>query len=188
MPPVPTAAEAMSGRVALLGATLLAGLSAGFFWTYEVSVTLGLAEVDDAAYVQTFQAINDTIKNPMFGPVFFGTLPLLLLAAGLNWRSSSTVRRALLALAPLLFACCMAITGTGNVPLNNELAAVEPTSAEVVADARAEFEDDWNRLNLVRALAAAGGFTAAAAAMSLAPGRFEASPFTIAGSHSGQTG
>ena len=87
-------------RSALLGATVLAGLSAGFFYTYEASVTLGLAEVGDLTYVETFRAINDTIKNPVFRVVFFGSMPALALAAFANWQAATAVRRAMLVIAP----------------------------------------------------------------------------------------
>ena len=152
--------------VALLGATLVSGLAAGFFYTYEASVVRGLAEVSDPTYVETFQAINETVRNPVFGLVFFGTLPMLIVAAAANWGSSTAVRRGLLLAAPLLFLVAVAITATGNVSLNDDLAVVDIASTPgAVADARAAFEDDWNRLNLLRALASFGSFLAVAAAL-----------------------
>jgi len=79
-----------TSQTAHVFATVLTGLSAGFFFAYESSVTRGLAEVDDLTYVQTFQAINATIKNPMFGTVFFGSLPALVLTGLLD--CGATVR------------------------------------------------------------------------------------------------
>ena len=72
----------------LLLATILVGLSAGFFFTYEASVTLGLAEVSDVAYVETFQAINETVRNPAFGIVFFGSIPAMALAIAMSWTTA----------------------------------------------------------------------------------------------------
>lgn len=146
-------------------ATTLTGLSAGFFFAYESSVIRGLADVDDVTYVATFQAINATIRNPMFGLVFFGSLPVAIAAAAINWRASDVTRRILLVAAPLLYIIGMAITFTGNVVLNNELAEVEVTSAAVATQARADFEDDWNRLDGYRSLAFLGGFVALAGSL-----------------------
>lgn len=147
-----------SSRVALVIATVLAGLSAGFFFTYEASVTLGLAEVSDVAYVETFQAINETVRNPAFGIVFFGSIPAIALAVVANWRRARPAARALLAAALPLYVMGLLITGTGNVPLNNDLAKVVDLTPEAAAIARAAFEDDWNRLNLLRSLSIAASF------------------------------
>ncbi|NNE94405.1 MAG: DUF1772 domain-containing protein [Acidimicrobiales bacterium] len=151
-------------RLALMLATVLVGLSAGFFFTYEASVTLGLADVSDVTYVETFQAINDTIRNPAFGIVFFGSVPAIGLALVANWRTAPAVARSLLVAALPLYLAGLMITGTGNVPLNNDLADVATITPETAAAARAVFEDDWNRLNLVRAIAVASSFVSLAAA------------------------
>lgn len=149
-------------------ATVLTGLSAGFFYAYESSVTRALVEVDDLTYVRTFQAINDTIQNPLFGLVFFGSLPALLVASALQREQTWSPKRLLLTLAPVLYVIGMAITVTGNVPLNDELAAVDSSTVVAAAEARDTFEDDWNRLNGYRAIAFFGSFAAMAAALPLA--------------------
>ncbi len=149
-------------RLALLLATVLTGLSAGFFFTYEASVTLALADVSDVTYVETFQAVNETVRNPAFGIVFFGSMPALILAIAVNWKSTAPIPRALMTAALPLYLAGLIITGTGNVPLNEDLAAVEVTSPAVAAEARADFEDDWNQLNLLRSLAIGASFAATA--------------------------
>ncbi len=171
--PPERAARPDAGRGLLFGATILSGLAAGFFYTYEASVTLGLAEVDSITYVETFQAINDTIRNPVFGLVFFGSLPALAVAAAVNWRTSAPIRRALLLLAPMFYLTTMAITFVGNVPLNDELGEIEPTTTAIADAARDDFEDDWNRLNLIRTVTAFGSFVTAAGALSFGAGRSE---------------
>jgi uncharacterized membrane protein len=46
------------------------------------------------------------------------------------------------------------ITFVANVPLNDELAAVYPDARrEVLAQARADYEDPWNTWNAVRTVA-----------------------------------
>ncbi|MEZ5382036.1 MAG: anthrone oxygenase family protein [Microthrixaceae bacterium] len=158
-------------RFGLGVATVLVGLSAGFFFTFEASVTLGLADVSDVTYVETFQAINETVRNPAFGLVFFGSIPAIFLAVAANWRTSSRAARILLAAALPLYLAGLAITGTGNVPLNNDLAEVATITPEAAATARAGFEDDWNELNLLRTLAIGASFASLAAAGIAVPTR-----------------
>ena len=157
------------GRVTVLVATVLAGLAAGFFFTYEASVTLGLDQVGDVAYVETFQAINETVQNPAFGIVFFGSIPAIALAVAANWKTAPPDARILLAIALPLYLAGLIITGTGNVPLNDDLAAVAIITPESAAAARAAFEDDWNQLNLLRGLAVGASFVSLAIACILLP-------------------
>lgn len=151
-------------RLAVVAATILTGLSAGFFFTYEVSVTLGLAEVSDTTYVETFQAINATIRNAPFGIVFFGPIPAIALATALNWKRTAPSTRLLLATAFPLYLAGFLITFAGNVPLNNDLGALTNVTPEIAAVARAAFESDWNQLNLLRTVAVAASFAALAVA------------------------
>lgn len=165
-------ASPFTQQVAHLLATLLVGLSAGFFYSYEASVTRGLTEVDDLTYVRTFQSLNETVRNPLFGVVFFGSVPLLLLANVLHRSAPWTTQRWLLAVAPVLYVLGMAITVTGNVQLNEELAEVDVVSAEadvatIATQARAGFEDEWNRWNGWRTIAFVGSFSAVAAALAV---------------------
>ena len=157
-------------RLVVAIATLLVGLSAGFFFTYEASVTLALGEVGDVTYVETFQAVNETVRNPAFGIVFFGSIPAIVLAIVLTWTDASPRRRALLIVALASYLVGIVVTGTGNVPLNDQLAASTSLTAEIAAQARREFEADWNRLNLLRSLAIGVSFVALVAAGTFTPG------------------
>jgi uncharacterized membrane protein len=155
-------------RLALVAATVGAGLSAGLFYAYQVSVIRGLAAVDDVTYVRTFQAINDKIENPWFFASFVGTPPLIAGALVLNRRSAGAVK-ALIAVGLVLNLTLFGITIFGNVPLNDDLARYDTVDAETAAVARSDFEDRWNRLHLVRTLAAVGSFVALTGATSLGP-------------------
>lgn len=151
-----------SGAAASLAiATTLAGLSAGFFFTYQISVTRGLAIVDDTTYVESFQAINATVRNAPFAVVFFGTVPAIGIAMAML-RSATRATRALLTTALILAIAVVVITFAGSVPLNEELALV--TDLDQASDARATFETTWNRLNLARTIASIGAAGALATA------------------------
>jgi len=148
-------------RGAVIASTVTMGLAAGFFFTYQVSVTRGLAIVDDRSYVEIFQAINETVRNAWFGIVFFGSIPILTASLALNWRTSRRART-LLGTSLGLYLATVAITAVGNIALNEELATVTERSPEVLAAARSDFEQSWNDLNLARTLTCFGALVAVA--------------------------
>lgn len=158
-------------RLTHLVATILVGLSAGFFFTYEASVTLGLAEVGDVTYVEAFQAINETVRNPAFGIVFFGSIPAIAVAVAANWKTAPPASRMLMAVALPLYLTGLIVTATGNVPLNDDLAGHHDPAPAIAAQARADFENDWNRFNLIRAVAIGVSFAALAGAGMFVPDR-----------------
>ncbi len=148
-------------RGAVVASTITVGLAAGFFFTYQVSVTRGLAIVDDRSYVETFQAINETVRTAWFAIVFFGSIPILSAALALNWRNGRWPR-ALVGTSLVLYLATFAITAIGNIALNDDLALVTERSPEVLAAARADFENSWNNLNLARTLTCVGALVAIA--------------------------
>ncbi len=148
-------------RGAVVASTVTVGLAAGFFFTYQVSVTRGLAIVDDRSYVETFQAINETVRTVWFGIVFFGSIPILSATLALNWRNGRWPR-ALVGTSLALYLATFAITAIGNIALNDDLAEVAGRSPEVLAAARADFENSWNNLNLARTLTCVGALVAVA--------------------------
>ena len=141
----------------LVGATVGAGLLAGLFWSYQISVIRALADVGDDAYVSVFRAINRRIQNAWFLSIFLGTGPLILAAWALNRRRVPPVP-ALIVSSLVLNGVVVGVTMAGNVPLNRalELRGAAPTSEK--GNVRTRFEAPWNRLNLLRTVAAAGSF------------------------------
>ena len=155
--------------LSLIIATIATGLSAGFFFTYQASVTMGLAEVDAETYVATFQAINNTIQNPWFAIVFFGSIPAIGLALLAHCREAGS-QRCLIAAALAAYVGVLIVTAAGNVPLNDQLAKAASGNPVGAAAARTAFEDDWNRLNLMRTLLSISSFSLLAIATALTPG------------------
>jgi uncharacterized membrane protein len=104
----------------------------------------------------------------VFLVVFSGPLVLLPLAAVLH-RRHRTVAFVLLLAAVCYAIGVIGVTFAGNVPLNEDLADRTGLDAGGFASARADFEDSWNRLNLVRALASFAAFALATSALVLRP-------------------
>src|SRR5918998_4237692 len=149
----PTALGSTVSALALACAPLTAGLVAGVFYAYAISVNLGLAAQSDASYVATMQAINERIENPLFFASFFGAalFPLAALAAHYSRRPRSG-RLWLIALACVLYiGGSFLLTAFVNVPMNNQLAAVDlDAPTRILAEARDAYEDPWNFWNGVR--------------------------------------
>lgn len=144
----------------LLLATLTMGLTAGFFYAYACSVTLGTARLDDAGYIATMQAINDTVRNPVFAFGFFGALISSAVAVALHGGTWSAWRTRLLLLAFLVYAVGgFGLTFARSVPLNEELGRVSlDAGPAALAQARADYENPWNRWNTIRTLCSTAAF------------------------------
>jgi uncharacterized membrane protein len=144
-----SAASTTTIGAGIVGLTMVTGL----FWGWAFSVMPGLRTVDDRTYVATMQSINRAILNPMFLGVFSGTVAVLAGAAFLTFRAGDVRRAWWITAAAVTYAVgVFGVTAAGNVPLNDELDAFAPSTADDVAfaAAREDYEDPWNRLHLLR--------------------------------------
>ena len=142
-------------------AALGCGLMAGVFFTFSVFVMSALASLPPAQGIAAMQAINVKVLNPLFMLVFMGTT-LLCLVSAVVWQLSRNQPG-----ATWLFRGCLfyligtfGVTATFNVPLNDALAKVQPTSAEAArtwADFLAAWLG-WNHLRAFFSLAAMAAF------------------------------
>ena len=147
-----------SGSVALIIATMLVSLVAGFLFAFAVVVMPGIGELDDGDFVRAFQRIDGVIQkgDPVFGLVFIGSavaivaLAIAVFAGGLG--VGRLERSVLLAAAGIYLVGVLVPTGTVNVPLNNELRRldVDLLSGAQRREAREQFEPRWNRWNRIR--------------------------------------
>jgi uncharacterized membrane protein len=110
-------------------AALGSGLVAGFFFAFSIVVMKALAQQPPALRIAAMQSINIVVINPMFFTAFFGTAAACLVLA-----VSTFLRRQRPGTAYLLTGSLLYLVGTilvtilFNVPRNNALAAVGPTS------------------------------------------------------------
>jgi uncharacterized membrane protein len=140
-------------------AIALTGLSAGLFYAWAVSVIPGTQKVSDLVYLESMQHINRAILNPAFFLIFFGPLVAIGLSIGYHYQNATTLWLLLLAGIAYLFGT-FGITAFGNVPLNDELDLlnlVELSPAKRQAFRQA-YEGKWNRLHLIRTIAAVVSF------------------------------
>jgi uncharacterized membrane protein len=144
--------------------TLGSGLIAGLFFAFSVSVMSALGRLPAEHGVAAMQSINIVIINPMFLGVFFGTAALCLVVGFLALPRMGEPAFAFAIAGGLLYlAGSIGVTMALNVPLNNALAAVAPSSPEA-AEVWARYLKDWTLWNHVRtiaSLAASASFIAA---------------------------
>lgn len=137
---------------ALIIGVVLAGLNAGFFFTWSFSVMNGLDAASADVAVRAMQAMNENVRNGPFAVVFFGAPAwvLVCLISGLMTRQWSCAVLTLIGLAGLL--ATVVITATVHLPANEALAMVD-IQALSAADMQSQWTDyaePWTDLNTVR--------------------------------------
>lgn len=144
----------------LFGSVVLTGLSAGLFYAWSVSVIPGTQKVLDSTYLETMQSINRAILNPAFFLIFFGSIIFLSIGSIYEFNANKTTFWLMLASSIFYLVGPLGVTVMGNVPLNDQLDALEWTkmNANKIAEFRNFYESNWNRLHLIRTVFAVVSF------------------------------
>ena len=142
-------------QMALIAATLLCSLVAGFVFAFTVVVMPGIQGLNDREFIRAFQVMDRVIQNgqPLFVFVWVGSVVALVVAAALGIGQLDGGGRLLLLIATGTYVLGVQVpTIAINVPLNNKLQTldVDGVKAPTHADARREFEPRWNRWNTIR--------------------------------------
>lgn len=136
--------------IALLGSALIGGV----FFAFSSFVMKALARVPSAEGIAAMQSINVVVLNPSFLGAFMGTAVLSIGIALLAVKGWGTPASAfLLAGALAYFVGTFLVTAFGNVPLNDQLAAVSAADPAAVS-LWEHYVDRWTLLNTVRTVAA----------------------------------
>jgi uncharacterized membrane protein len=146
-------------QAALLSATLLCTLVAGFVLAFAVVIMPGLAVLGDREFIRAFQVMDRVIQNnrPLFMLVWVGSIVALVAAGVLGVPRLEGLDRGLLIAAVVLYLLGVQLpTLTLNVPLNNQLQQVvtEGVAEIQLAEVREAFESRWNLWNEVRTILA----------------------------------
>lgn len=152
--------EELRPILALLS-SLGCGLMAGVFFAFSAFVMKAFGRLRPAEGMAAMQSVNRAVINPIFLGVFLGTAVACLLGLAdsfMQWRAPGAIY--------VLIGCLFYLIGTFgmtmffNVPLNNTLAAVEPTaddSGKLWADYQTRWTA-WNHVRTVASLIASGLF------------------------------
>ena len=132
------------------------GLIGGLYFAFSAFIMTALGRIEPAAGISAMNAINVTIVQSLFMPVFLGTtLASLALAVLAVFRWSAPGAAFMLAGGALYVIGMFVLTMVFNVPLNNALAAVDPASADGAA-LWTRYLRDWTLWNHVRTIASLG--------------------------------
>ena len=138
------------GTTALLGSALVGGI----FFAFSSFVMKALARVPSAEGIGAMQSINVVVINPSFLGVYIGTAVLSLAAAGLAIASwGHPFVPFFLGGALFYLLGTFVVTALGNIPLNDQLAAVDATDA-AAGDVWELYLSRWTQWNHVRTCAA----------------------------------
>src|SRR5215813_9312158 len=111
-------------QTALVVATFLCSLVAGFLFAFAAVVMPGIRSLDDGGFIRAFQVIDGVIQDhqPLFLCVWVGSVLALVAAAVLGIGALSGAERLLIIVAALVYLLCVQLpTVTINIPLNNTL-------------------------------------------------------------------
>lgn len=143
-------ATTLATVLALLGSALIGGI----FFAFSSFIMKALARLPSAEGTAAMQSINIVVLNPSFLGAFLGTAVISLVLAVIavtSWETAASPW--LLAGALLYLVGTFLVTGRGNVPLNDQLAAAQakdPAASRVWE----HYIDRWTTLNTVRTVAA----------------------------------
>src|SRR6056297_4274994 len=157
------AAESMDRALVLvlLGSAIMAGV----FFTFSNFVMPALARIEWRAGMAAMRSINVTVLNRVFLGIFIGTAVLsaiVALDAGLRFRGAASWLTIFGALCYVVGT--FLVTGLGNVPLNDRLAALDPDDPGAQAFWH-HYLQRWTSLNGLRAVASACAMTLFLAAL-----------------------
>jgi len=128
------------------------GVMTGVYFTFSAFVMTSLARIATPSGIAAMNAINVEIVRSLFLPLFLGTtLTAGLLAALSLFRWSEPGSAVTLAAGILYVAGMFVVTMMINVPLNDALAAVDPSGAEGAA-LWARYLRDWTFWNHIRTI------------------------------------
>lgn len=144
------------GRPLAILSLIWSGAMFGFFFAWTCSTMWGLDAADPNVAIAAMQAMNESVRNWLFAPAFFGTPVLLALAAAAA--SGGQRRKAVtcFASAGLLYVVgAMLPTFLVNVPLNEGLALLYvPLDPAAARSAWQSYSSPWQDWNMVRTAAA----------------------------------
>lgn len=141
---------------ALLLATLLCSLVAGFLFSFAVVVMPGIATLNDREFLRAFQAMDRVIQNGqvIFLAIWVGSIIALTTATVLGIGQLDGVDDCLLILGAIIYIFGVQLpTIAINVPLNDRIQCLDIRTMNESGHkvARDIFEPRWNRWNCIRA-------------------------------------
>ncbi len=143
-------------QIALILATFLCSLVAGFLFAFAIVTMPGIRSLNDREFIRAFQVMDRVIQNnqPIFVLVWVGSVVALVTSAVLGIWQLDGAGRLLIIFAALAYLLGVQLpTVTINIPLNNKLQTLDVDAINETTQkaARKDFEPRWNQWNSIRA-------------------------------------
>jgi len=143
-------------QIALILATFLCSLVAGFLFAFALVVMPGIRSLNDREYIRAFQVMDRVIQNnqPIFVLVWGGSVVALVTSVVLGTGQLDGAGRLLIIFVALVYLFGVQLpTVTINIPLNNKLKTLDVDAMNKTTQkaARKDFEPRWNLWNSIRA-------------------------------------
>ena len=136
------------------------GLIAGIFFAFSTFVMAALARLPASQGIVAMQSINTTILQTLFSFVFVGTAFASVVLGGVSLFRLGTPGALYILIGSLLyFVGSFLATIVFNVPLNDALAAVDPSSSKG-AEVWQHYLSRWVAWNHVRTIASLASLAA----------------------------
>jgi uncharacterized membrane protein len=136
-------------------AAVMSGTLAGIYFIFSNTIMKALAEMETSVGITVMQKINKIIINPGFMLLFMGAPALSIYLVFAGWfREVGDASLWLIVGGVLIIVGNFVLTAAGNVPLNNELEAVDPHS-EDGKQVWKKYLNRWVLLNTIRSYATA---------------------------------
>ena len=140
----------VAGVLTLLGSALIGGV----FFAFSSFIMKALARVPAAEGIAAMQSINVVVLNRSFLGAFMGTTLLSIAVLVLVLSSGSLPSMMFFTGGSIFyFVGTFLVTMLGNVPLNNQLAAVSATDPDAT-ELWTHYLQRWTMLNHIRTVAA----------------------------------
>lgn len=151
-------------KISAFKSTLLAAAIFGFFYAWVSSTMWGLDQIDSEVAIQAMQGMNASVRNAIFGLIFFGTAPALFLTAGIAASMKLKKLAVIFACSGLVYLFGGAVlTFMINVPMNEQLALVQvPLSPEDAQSIWQNYSKEWQFWNQTRTVFSGLAFLIAA--------------------------
>lgn len=140
-----------------LAAILFSGAIFGFFYAWVCSTMWGLDRADPRVAIVAMQAMNASVRNPVFFPAFFLT-PVVLAGAAVfaRFENNRAAMAGFAAAAVVYFCGGLLPTVLVNVPMNEALAVTAvPDDAAAAEAIWTDYSARWQFWNLLRTIASA---------------------------------
>ena len=142
---------------ALILATFLCSLVAGFLFAFAIVAMPGIRSLNDREFIRAFQVMDLVIQNnqPVFVLVWLGSVVALVTSTVLGIGQLDGAGLVLIIFAAIAYLIGVQLpTFTINIPLNKKLQTldVDAMNETTKKTARKDFEPRWNRWNSIRAV------------------------------------